>query len=261
RPSRRSSDDRSRSCDHALAAILETRISNRPRLCGSGRTIPRNRYAAVGFRGPAKSQTRGIPACTSVDRCCRVARVVVADTAVGGSCFPDVARHQDRDEGRVEIAGQDNRLVLRDSFSPSADTDSLRTACISPGEKSRTPPAIDRIQGVDAVSVQLADLETVEVIADPIVRRSAPRVLLAAYQCGPGMGSVSQIGWEWYSRLSRRVAVTLITHIRNREALEAAGAPFNDSEIIYIDTEWFAGPLYRLAKKIFPASEHSVFLV
>ncbi|HXF41322.1 MAG TPA: glycosyltransferase family 4 protein [Blastocatellia bacterium] len=111
------------------------------------------------------------------------------------------------------------------------------------------------------MSVQLADLETVEVIADPIVRSAAPRVLLAAYQCGPGMGSVSQIGWEWYSRLSRRIAVTLITHIRNREALHAAGAPFNDSEIIYIDTEWFAGPLYRFAKKIFPTSEHSVFLV
>ena len=28
------------------------------------------------------------------------------------------------------------------------------------------------------------------------------RLLLVAYQCGPGMGSVSQIGWEWYQRLS-----------------------------------------------------------
>lgn len=111
------------------------------------------------------------------------------------------------------------------------------------------------------MSVQLADLETREITVDPVVRSNAPQVLLAAYQCGPGMGSVSQIGWEWYSRLSRRIAVTLITHIRNREALLAAGAPFNDSEIIYIDTEWFAGPLYRLAKKIFPTSEHSVFLV
>ena len=49
------------------------------------------------------------------------------------------------------------------------------------------------------------------------------RVLLSAYQCGPGMGSVSQIGWEWYSRLARRTSVTLFTHIRNRPALEAAG--------------------------------------
>ena len=87
------------------------------------------------------------------------------------------------------------------------------------------------------------------------------RVLMSAYQCGPGMGSVSQIGWEWYSRMSRRARVTLLTHVRNREALEAAGAPVADSEIVYIDTERFAGPLFRLASKAFPKSQHAVFLV
>lgn len=86
-------------------------------------------------------------------------------------------------------------------------------------------------------------------------------LLLVAYQCGPGMGSVSQLGWEWYVRLSREQPVTLVTHVRNRPALEAAGAPLSGSEIRYIDTEWFAGPLYRLARRLFPRSEHSVFLV
>jgi len=86
-------------------------------------------------------------------------------------------------------------------------------------------------------------------------------ILLVAYQCGPGMGSVSQIGWEWYQRLSQKHLVTLVTHVRNRSALAAAGGALNDSEILYIDTEWFAGPLYRLARRIFPKSEHSVFLV
>jgi glycosyltransferase involved in cell wall biosynthesis len=90
---------------------------------------------------------------------------------------------------------------------------------------------------------------------------NAGKLLLVAYQCGPDMGSVSQIGWEWYSRLAREHGVTLVTHVRNRSALEAAGAPLPGSEIIYLDTEWFAGPLYRVAKKIFPRSEHSVFLV
>lgn len=90
---------------------------------------------------------------------------------------------------------------------------------------------------------------------------SVQRLLLVAYQCGPGMGSVSQIGWEWYSRLAQRYRVTLVTHVRNRQALEAARAPINGSEVIYIDTEWFAGPLYRFAKRLFPKSEHSVFLV
>ncbi len=87
------------------------------------------------------------------------------------------------------------------------------------------------------------------------------RVLLSAYQCGPGMGSVSQIGWEWYSRLARYASVTLVTHIRNQECSKAAGAPLPGTEVIYIDTEWFAGPLYRLASKLFPKSQHAVFLL
>lgn len=86
-------------------------------------------------------------------------------------------------------------------------------------------------------------------------------ILLVAYQCGPGMGSVSQIGWEWYSRLAAEQPVTLVTHVRNRPALEASGAPLPGSDILYIDTEWFAGPLYRVACRLFPKSEHSVFLV
>ena len=87
------------------------------------------------------------------------------------------------------------------------------------------------------------------------------RILLSAYQCGPGMGSVSQIGWEWYSRLSALASVTLVTHSRNRECLEAVGAPLSGSEIIYINTESFAGPLYRLASRLFPNSQHAVFLL
>lgn len=90
---------------------------------------------------------------------------------------------------------------------------------------------------------------------------SATAILLVAYQCGPGMGSVSQIGWEWYAALPAGHRVTLLTHSRNRAALTAAGAPLAGTDIVYIDTEWFAGPLYRLAKRLFPMSEHSVFLI
>jgi glycosyltransferase involved in cell wall biosynthesis len=87
-----------------------------------------------------------------------------------------------------------------------------------------------------------------------------PRILLAAYQCGPEMGSVSQIGWEWYQRLSRRTSVTLLTHVRNRPALLKAGAPLGDSEVVYIDTEWLARPLFGLARRLFRNSEHAVFM-
>jgi len=91
-----------------------------------------------------------------------------------------------------------------------------------------------------------------------------PRVaglILSAYQCGPGMGSVSQIGWEWYSRLAGRIPLLLVTHVRNRAALAGAGAPLPGTEVLYVDTEWFAGPLYRLACRLFPRSEHPVFLI
>jgi glycosyltransferase involved in cell wall biosynthesis len=87
------------------------------------------------------------------------------------------------------------------------------------------------------------------------------KVLLSAYQCGPGMGSVSQIGWEWYSRLARRMPVTLVTHVRNRKSLTQAGAPLPGTEVVYIDTEWFARPLYQMASGLFRNSEHAVFLI
>lgn len=86
-------------------------------------------------------------------------------------------------------------------------------------------------------------------------------VLLSAYQCAPGLGSVSQIGWEWYSRLARRVRVTLVTHIRNRDTLTGAGAPIPGSDVIFIDTEWLGRRLYRIARKLFPRSEHAVSLL
>jgi glycosyltransferase involved in cell wall biosynthesis len=94
-----------------------------------------------------------------------------------------------------------------------------------------------------------------------MTRPHTPRLLLSAYQCGPGMGSVSQIGWHWYQRLARAVPTTLLTHARNRPAIEQAGGAVGDSHIHYVDTEWFAGPLYRMAARVFRHSEHAVFLV
>lgn len=95
----------------------------------------------------------------------------------------------------------------------------------------------------------------------PDTPAAEPRILLSAYQCGPGMGSVSNIGWQWYSRLAQRLPVTLFTHVRNRPAIEAAGGAIGTSRIHYIDTEWFAGPLYKLASRLFRGSEHGTFMV
>ena len=60
---------------------------------------------------------------------------------------------------------------------------------------------------------------------------------------------------------AKAVRVTLVTHARNRGALIDAGAPLDGSDVIFIDTEWFAGPLYRFAKWLFPKSEHCVFML
>lgn len=93
------------------------------------------------------------------------------------------------------------------------------------------------------------------------------RLFLVACQCGPGMGSVSQIGWEWYQRLARRLpgdsgfdSLVLYTAVRNRAALTAAGAPLPGTEVVYIDTEWFAAPLYKLTTRLFGSSEHAIFM-
>ncbi|MCA1788555.1 MAG: glycosyltransferase [Thioalkalivibrio sp.] len=95
--------------------------------------------------------------------------------------------------------------------------------------------------------------------SDPMI--NAAPIVLAAYQCAPGQGSVSQIGWEWYHRLARRRPVLLVTHARNREHIEASAERPANADILYIDTEWFAGPLFRLARRLFPRSDHSVFLI
>lgn len=104
--------------------------------------------------------------------------------------------------------------------------------------------------------------------AHPAAERTAARaaesedeLLLVAYQCGPGLGSVSELGWQWFTGLAARRPVCLVTHVRNRASIEAAADCPATARVIYIDTEWFAGPLYRLSRRLFPRSEHAVFMV
>lgn len=78
-----------------------------------------------------------------------------------------------------------------------------------------------------------------------------PRILLSAYHCAPGADPSARIGWEWYRRISAQCPVTLVTHRRNRPALEAAGAPLPDSSVIYIDTDWVPGWVRRLVEGLF----------
>jgi glycosyltransferase involved in cell wall biosynthesis len=47
----------------------------------------------------------------------------------------------------------------------------------------------------------------------------------------------------------------------NTEHPKPAHTPIPGGRIVYIDTEWFAGPLYRLARWCFPRSDHAVFMI
>lgn len=74
-------------------------------------------------------------------------------------------------------------------------------------------------------------------------------LLLVASQCGPDMDPVSQRSWDWFTRLAQRGPVTLVTHLRNRREIEASPERPIRAEILYVDTENFAAPLSRLARR------------
>lgn len=72
------------------------------------------------------------------------------------------------------------------------------------------------------------------------------RVLLLAEDCNPGWPSLPIVGYQTVKALSSHVEVTLATHVRNREALQAS--ELGELEIAYMDNEYVAAPLFRLAK-------------
>lgn len=57
-------------------------------------------------------------------------------------------------------------------------------------------------------------------------------VLLIMEQCNPEWASVPLVGYNFYQGIRKRVQVTLVTHERNREALEKIR---NGHRIDYID--------------------------
>src|SRR6056297_3831872 len=74
---------------------------------------------------------------------------------------------------------------------------------------------------------------------------SLPRVLILAESCNPEWPSLPIVGYKYARALSQVADVTLVTHPRNREAIDKAGdfkAP-----ITYIDNEWVAAPMHRFA--------------
>ncbi|TRW98328.1 glycosyltransferase [Paracoccus sp. M683] len=76
-------------------------------------------------------------------------------------------------------------------------------------------------------------------------RDGRPSVLLLADDCNPEWPSLPIVGYKYALALSRLADVTVATHVRNRENIQKA-APDGIS-FVYVDNEYVAAPLYRLA--------------
>ncbi len=75
-----------------------------------------------------------------------------------------------------------------------------------------------------------------------------PHVLVLADDCNPEWPSLPVVGYKYARSLTRVADITLVTHIRNKENIEKAGD--FDAPITYVDNEWLARPMYKLARMI-----------
>lgn len=72
-------------------------------------------------------------------------------------------------------------------------------------------------------------------------------VLILADDCNPEWASLPIVAYNTIRELQRvsSLNVTVVTHVRNRANIEAKGELKN---VVYIDTEAFAGPLHKISK-------------
>ncbi len=71
------------------------------------------------------------------------------------------------------------------------------------------------------------------------------RVLILSEVCNPEWASLPGFSYSLAKAIAEKCDVTLVTHIRNKPALEKVG--MGSAEIIYIDNEYIAGPMHRLS--------------
>lgn len=82
---------------------------------------------------------------------------------------------------------------------------------------------------------------------------SKPRVLLLAENCNPGWPSLPIVGYKYARALAAVAEVRIATHVRNRPNIERAGEL--GDRVTFIDNEWIAARMYRLAKALRGGSE------
>jgi len=75
------------------------------------------------------------------------------------------------------------------------------------------------------------------------------RVLLIAEACNPTWTSVPLVGYNFARALAARpdLRITLVTHVRNRDGINTSDLG-RLAEVAYIDNEFIARPVYRLAR-------------
>ncbi|ABD57188.1 glycosyltransferase family 4 protein [Jannaschia sp. CCS1] len=79
------------------------------------------------------------------------------------------------------------------------------------------------------------------------------RVLILAENCNPEWPSLPIVGYKYARALAAVTDVTVVTHPRNAENIERAGDM--GAKVRYIDNEWLAKPMYRLAMALRGGSE------
>ena len=72
------------------------------------------------------------------------------------------------------------------------------------------------------------------------------RVLILADDCNPDWPSLPVVGYKAARAISEYADVVVATHIRNRENIEKTG--FGRAEVLYIDNEYVARPMFRLGR-------------
>ncbi len=75
------------------------------------------------------------------------------------------------------------------------------------------------------------------------------RVLLIAEACNPTWTSVPLVGYNWASALAAQpdLQLTVVTHVRNRAGIGQSDLAAK-ARVEYIDNEFIAAPVYKLAK-------------
>ncbi|NJM77870.1 MAG: glycosyltransferase family 4 protein [Acaryochloridaceae cyanobacterium RU_4_10] len=71
------------------------------------------------------------------------------------------------------------------------------------------------------------------------------RVLILAEDCNPKWPSLPVVGYKYAKAIADQVDVTVVTQIRNKENIEKVG--LGRADVVYIDTEVIAAPLYKFA--------------